>query len=109
MVFLYGFILIAALWGLRFRGADDGDSVLSPEQTTVIKGIFVLLVFASHVGQYLSLDAADGILTHAYLVIRTKLGQMIVVPFLFYSGYGIRCSIDRKGEPYLRAFPKTAS
>ena len=106
MVFLYGFILIAALWGLRFRKADDGKSELSSEQTTMIKGAFVLLVFASHVGQYLSLDASDGILTHAYLLIRTKLGQLIVVPFLFYSGYGIRCSIERKGALYLRAFPK---
>ncbi len=106
MLLLYGFILMIALCGLRLREANDGDSALSPEQTTMIKGIFVLLVFASHAGQYLSLHASDGFLTHGYLFLRARLGQLIVVPFLFYSGYGISCAIERKGAPYLRAFPK---
>lgn len=106
MAILYFIILVCALWGIRLRSPADSEAALTANQTTMIKGIFVLLVFASHIGQYLALDVSDGILTHIYLFIRSKLGQLIVVPFLFYSGYGIRCSLEKKGAMYLRSFPK---
>ena len=70
----------------------------------MIKGLFVLLVFASHVSQYLNLP--DGIMTRSFQLIRTNLGQMVVVPFLFFSGYGVRCSLIRKGDTYLRSMPR---
>jgi hypothetical protein len=106
MLLLYAFILIAALWGLRRRAAGDGDAALLPDQTTALKGIFVLLVFASHLEPFLKLYASEGFLTQGYLFLRARLGQLVVVPFLFCSGYGISCAIERKGAPYLRAFPK---
>ena len=34
------------------------------------------------------------------------LGQMIVVMFMFYSGYGIGESVKRKGMGYIKSFPK---
>lgn len=104
MALIYVVIALLALWGLRLRRPVDVFAGLSVEQSTMIKGLFVLLVFASHVSQYL--DLPEGLMTWSYRMIRTNLGQMIVVPFLFFSGYGVRCSINRKGDPYLHTMPR---
>lgn len=104
MVLIYAVIALLMLWGLRTRRPVDAAAGLSVEQSTMIKGVFVLLVFASHVSQYLTLP--DGMMTWSYRFIRSNLGQMIVVPFLFFSGYGVRCSILRKGENYVRSMPQ---
>lgn len=61
--------------------------------TTAINGIFVVLIFFSHCTQNLTLDGPyDGI----YVTMKESLLQMVVVPFLFYSGYGIMESIKTK-------------
>ena len=104
MALLYFIILVCALRGMRPRSPADGEAALAPEQTTMVKGIFVLLVFASHVSGYLALPS--GLLTTGYTTLRSFLGQLIVVPFLFYSGYGIRLSLERKGNAYLRTMPR---
>lgn len=104
MVLMYLVIAIVALWGVWFRRPVDASLGLSIEQSTMVRGVFVLLVFASHVSQYLTLP--DGMMTWSYRFIRSNLGQMIVVPFLFFSGYGVRCSILRKGENYVRSMPR---
>lgn len=67
-----------------------------------IKGIFILLVFVSHFVQYVTLD---GVWDAPYFEIRRFLGQMVVVPFLFYSGYGMAESIRVKGVGYVRRMP----
>lgn len=72
----------------------------------MIKGIFVLLVFASHVSQYLDLSDSAGFLTQSYKFLRRNIGQLVVVPFLFYSGYGLCRSIEKKGKAYLRSLPR---
>lgn len=41
-----------------------------------------------------------------YFKLRTFLGQMVVSPFLFYSGYGVMESILNKGKPYIKNMPK---
>lgn len=105
MLILYVLIFIAALWGLRIRRMPSAAEALSIDQSTMIKGVFVLLVFASHVGQYLDLPDSVGILTRGYQILRGKIGQLVVIPFLFYSGYGLRCSIEKKGKLYLRSLP----
>ena len=106
MLLIYVITLLLVFWNIKKRPEASMESALSVEQTTMIKGLFVLLIFASHVSQHLDLSQSSDLLTRGYSVIRNKLGQLIVAPFLFYSGYGIRCAIERKGEPYLRAFPK---
>ena len=104
MLFLYVSVAILAMIGIGKRSPDQMEEALSVKQTTMIKGLFVLLVFASHISQYIELP--PNLLTRGYSIIRSRIGQMVVVPFLFYSGYGIRCAIGRKGEAYLRAMPK---
>ena len=89
-------------------GAGLNAAYLSPDRTTSIKGIFVLLVFLSHANNYLlSMPAytAD-VLNQPYVNFQSHLGQGVVVMFLFYSGYGVMESIKKKGALYVHAIPK---
>lgn len=89
-------------------GAGLNAACLSPDRTTSIKGIFVLLVFLSHANNYLlSMPAytAD-VLNQPYINFQSHLGQGVVVMFLFYSGYGVMESIKKKGTLYVHAIPK---
>ena len=89
-------------------GAGLNAACLSPDRTTSIKGIFVLLVFLSHANNYLlSMPAytAD-VLNQPYINFQSHLGQGVVVIFLFYSGYGVMESIKKKGALYVHAIPK---
>ena len=77
---------------------------MDPARTTAIKGVFILLIFLTHSEQYLTLS--DTLPDQIYAIIRLGFGQSVVTAFFFYSGYGLMESLRRKGEPYLRAFPK---
>lgn len=61
-------------------------SYLDKKNTTVVNGIFTILVIFKHYSQYINFG---GINNKAYLVLRNYMGQMIVAMFLFYSGYGM--------------------
>lgn len=78
---------------------------LDIETTTSIKGILVLFVFCSHIlGPYnTDLSIAD----KAYKILNTLMGQMIVVPFFFYSGYGIYEQYKNRGRSYIDSFFRT--
>ena len=80
------------------------EDYLSIENTTAINGIFVLLVFFKHVSGQAALS--DGAVDRLYQSFGDSMGQLIVTTFLFYSGYGIMCSISSKGDHYLRSIPK---
>lgn len=77
------------------------EDYLSPHRTNCIKGFFVLMVFVSHFRGYVTLTDSDSI---AVSIVR-YLGQLMVAPFLFYSGYGIMESIQRKGFAYVKQIP----
>lgn len=75
----------------------DFERALDKEQTTCINGIFVLFVFLSHFGQYETMPW-DRILS--------AIGQLMVAPFLFYSGYGIMEQIQKRGDGYIDSMPR---
>ena len=70
----------------------DFKRALDKEQTTCINGMFVVLVFLSHFGQYERMPWNKPILA---------IGQLMVAPFLFFSGYGIMEQIKKKGDEYI--------
>ena len=70
---------------------------LDKEQTTCINGMFVVLVFLSHFGQYERMPWNKPILA---------IGQLMVAPFLFFSGYGIMEQIKKKGDEYIDHMPR---
>lgn len=75
---------------------------LSINKTTSIKGIFTLLIFLKHSIGYISPYPANDI----GRTILSLLGQMVVVMFFFYSGFGIMKQYELRGKTYLKSFPK---
>ena len=49
---------------------------------------------------------STSILDDTGMKFRSELGQLVVVLFLFYSGYGVMESIIQKGETYIDRFPR---
>ena len=105
MVFYYVALVVLACIGMKasVKGFEREDA-LSMRTTNSLRGIFIMLVMLSHFKSYCSpytatLDVIGG-------RISTELGQLIVVMFLFYSGYGVCESIQKKGSGYVRSFPK---
>ena len=98
MIMLPILFLALLLAGCRFQKNED---YLSLKQTTCINGLFFLCVFFRHVsflshsGQFLNVMAQR---------LDNYAGQLIVVPFLLYSGYGIAESIRTKPD-YVRHIP----
>ncbi len=76
---------------------------MSIEKTTSINGLFVALVFFSHFKGYIAnLNSYD----KAFYSLPIIFTQLIVVTFLFYSGYGMMESIKSKGNAYIRTIPQ---
>ena len=73
---------------------------ISPYNTLPVKGFWVLAVFFSHFSGYVALTGA---LNSAFLWVNRQIGQLCVVMFFFYSGYGIWISYQSK-EDYLKTF-----
>ncbi len=103
-VLAIAFILLAFV-GARLPDAAEPfhPDYMARNRTRAINGIFVAFILASHC--YTN-DFFRTLLTHAdtgFVLLRDAIGQLCVVSFLFYSGYGIFLSIRAKGRPYLRA------
>lgn len=94
---IFVLILLAAIFvDIKSAGKNEFfDDYCAPKQTSSINGIFVVLVFFSHASQALKLGGA---LDTPYVTLRGFLGQLVVVTFLFYSGYGMTESIKKKGH-----------
>lgn len=90
-------------WNLMADG-----TYMSHERTNMINGLFAVLVFIRHCSGY----KGAGMLLWEDLIINNVFpGQLIVTTFFFYSGYGLMCSLQKKGTPYANGiittrFPK---
>ena len=71
---------------------------LNKENTTCVNGVFILIVFISHLRTYLQLQPQ---LEWAM----ASLSQLMVAMFLFYSGFGVMESIQNKGMDYVKHIP----
>lgn len=81
---------------------------IAKKKTQAIQGIFIMLIFLSHAEQYFKLDSAYDT---AYAAVSEHMGQLVVVMFFFYSGYGMMESVKKKGSSYVsrimtQRFPK---
>lgn len=99
-----GLIFIALAIICTYRAQISEHLVLrsdymDKENTTALKGIFVIIIFLSHSRNYMVLNGSlDGL----YDFIPLFLGQMMVIPFLFYSGFGVMESVKKKGNDYVK-------
>lgn len=106
IVFIF-ILALLCLWGFSIR-RPGGEDYLSKRQGDAIKGIFILLVFLSHASFNIT-DAGyayPSVADQLYLALRDRMGQLIVVMFLFFSGYGVMTSIEKKEAPYVHAIPR---
>lgn len=110
MILFYVAIMILVVWGMRFskeKPFDNKDGCLSRNSTDAVKGFFILVVFARHIFPYIAGIKEDlGYLDQMYCSIDQLVRQLLVVMFLFYSGYGVTESIASKGKTYINAIPK---
>lgn len=103
MLIVVIFLLALLVTSLRPRESfsAEGD-YLSHDCTRTVEGFFVILVFLRHFQQYLNLTNAIDI---PFKTVDSYLGQLIVVPFLFFTGYGMMISITKKGIEYVKSIP----
>ena len=108
MAVFYLLAFVILLFGVRVPRQGFFPDNLAIDQTNAIKGFFILLVFISHC--MLDIRKAGyefvGWLDAVGMQIRSEFGQLVVVMFLFYSGYGVMESYLKKGREYVRTFPK---
>lgn len=81
----------------------DANELFAYKQTLPLKGLFVLVIFFHYFNSYTDYVAwfDQSIETSCRF-----LGQLMVAPFLFFSGYGIFESLKKKGDSYIKNFPK---
>ncbi len=108
MLFLYIFILLVALYGVSFSRDGFNQGYIGKEQCNAIKGIFILIVFVRHIWPYLSKSGYDFSAPGdtLFIMIDRGIGQLLVVAFLFYSGFGVMESIKYKGKHYVDSMPR---
>jgi hypothetical protein len=108
MTLLYVFIILCALSGIKLCRSGYFPDYIDRTQTNCIKGLFILVVFVRHINQYIAKSGYEysGIFDRCFNLIDDHIGQLLVVMFLFYSGYGVMESIKHKGDTYIQAIPK---
>lgn len=102
MLIVFIVFVFICLYNIKFSKNGFSD-YLSKEQSIIIKGIFAIIIFLSHFNSYVVFE--NNIYDKIYLKIFSGIGQLCVVLFLFFSGYGIYMSSIKK-ENYFKDFPK---
>lgn len=92
--------------GSSYNNTNLFHGALERNITDSIKGICILYVFLRHVQQYIPTDAISGTLDYFFICFDCRVRQLLVVMFLFYSGYGVMEAIKRKGSVYVNSIPK---
>lgn len=108
MLLFYIVLFCFMLIGMKVSHSGFYEDFLGRRQTNAVKGLFIWMVFLSHAllnvssSGFQPLSAFDV----AGFNLRSELGQLIIVPFLFYSGFGVKESIKNKGKEYIDRFPR---
>lgn len=103
MVVIFAFLIILLLASLKYHKKGIDAQYLSKEYTQPIKGIFVIIVFLSHVRTYTEFNHSSDLFV---INVLNYLGQLMVALFLFYSGYGIYEAIKKRGNVYIDSLIK---
>ncbi|MDE5929617.1 MAG: acyltransferase [Muribaculaceae bacterium] len=90
-------LAVASFWGMKVSVSGHSDYI-NKNQTDSIKGIFAIIILFSHMRDYL--PPPSGSYDAAYYGMLNYLGQLMVVMFLFYSGYGIMEALKRDLRRY---------
>lgn len=101
-------ILLLIFYSVRLRFYSIDSEFLSKKRTDAIKGVFIIVVFVNHIKNYYEQVGANisAWYDNLFFLPAKVLGQLMVVMFLFYSGYGVMEGIKNKGQEYVNAIPK---
>ncbi len=99
MIIAYLLLLIIIASGTR---VGKNNNYLSKSNTNSIKGIFVIVVFFSHFASYV--DLYPRLYDVLFGTITIWIGQLMVVMFFFYSGYGIAHRVITTNGKYVDSF-----
>lgn len=92
MIVLFVILLCLSVYGVSIGKYDE--SYMSKESSNAVKGIFAVIILYSHMRSYLCLP--DHWANNSYVAILNYIGQLMVAPYLFYSGYGLMESLKHK-------------
>ncbi len=92
---------LAGLGLIGIKRTKSLDDCLNIRQTQAINGFFVVIIFIRHFYQYIIQSKYDRILGF----INSSTGQLIVVSFMFFSGFAFVRQYNRS-EKYLNKMPK---
>lgn len=108
MTVAYLILLALILLSVRFVRSEEGDAFVDSAHCLPIKGICIASVFLGHAGGYLYTAGYDGLhgLERVFYFINDNIGQLKVVPFLFFSGYGVARCLEAKKDAYLDSMPR---
>lgn len=96
-------LLFLIFYKIKIKKLEPNNfECLNKEQTSSINGIFVLIVFFAHFVTYIPSPTVYDSLIETIPVLGS---QLIVVSFLFYSGYGLMESYKAKGTQYIKSIP----
>lgn len=90
-------MIAMVLYKIKINLSGFYEDYMSKTQTSAINGIFIFIVFCSHIRGYILVNGALDYFC-------TALDQLMVTSFLFYSGYGCTVSYLNKGNKYLKHF-----
>ncbi len=101
---MFFFVLtLSAMFLYKIQFRKETKDVLSVDDTLIVNGLFVVLIFLSHSTQYIFLtDSIGDILYHKF---SGFCNQWVVTTFLAFSGYGCMIKI-RHNQSYLNGFLK---
>lgn len=105
MIILLGLLVLTVFIKIKYRKKDEIDTFLDKDYSTAIIGVFALIIFFSHFSGYLDQTPLNKLDEIAFFT-TSALGQLMVVPFMFFSGYGIFEQYKKKGGKYATNMPK---
>ena len=108
MAFWFLLVLASLLFGAHTKIEGIYVDYLGKDQTNSVKGFFILIVILIHSLKIINECGYpfNGMVEHFTLQFLKRMGQLIVVMFFFYSGYGVTTSLLHKGDSYLHSFLK---
>ena len=101
ILFILLFLYLLLNININFNGLNK--DYLNKNNTLIVNALFVILVYYRHFSQYISIPTF--IIDKIFFIILDKSEQLIVITFLFFSGYGIYECIKNKKD-YIKNFGK---
>lgn len=101
MIVFFIILFFVSLYGVKF--SPYNKDYFSRESTNSVKGILAIAILLYHMPGYISYP--DNLFNNTYDIILRFLGQLVVAPYFFFSGFGIMETIKRNPN-YSKTFPK---